>query len=149
MRASGGWPAMYESHFGLQQRPFGPTPDTAYYYPATGHERALAQLLQALGEDEGLALLTGAPGTGKTLLCHGLLERLGPTILSAFLTNSHVRDLTGLLQAILFDLSLPYEGRSEQELRLALTDVLLKNYGAGQRTVLVIDEAQHLTPELL
>ncbi len=140
---------MYETHFGLQQRPFRPTPDTAYYYPATGQERALAQLQQALTEDEGLALLTGGPGTGKTLLCHCLLERFGTALTSAFLTNSHVRDLTGLLQAILFDLSLPYEGRSEQELRLALTDFLLKNYGAGQRTVLVIDEAQHLTVELL
>jgi type II secretory pathway predicted ATPase ExeA len=140
---------MYETHFGLQQRPFRPTPDTAYYYPATGHERALAQLVQALTDDEGLALLTGEPGTGKTLLCHCLLERLGSAITSAFLTNSHLHNLAGLLQAILFDLSLPYEGRSEQEMRLALTDFLLKNYGAGQRTVLVLDEAQHLTTEIL
>src|SRR5262249_16379958 len=55
----------------------------------------------------------------------------------------------GLLQAILYDLSLPYEGRSEQELRLALTDVLLKEVATGKRTLLVIDEAQHLTADLL
>jgi type II secretory pathway predicted ATPase ExeA len=54
-----------------------------------------------------------------------------------------------LLQAILYDLGLPYEGRGEQELRLALTDFLLHNYTAGKRTVLIMDEAQHLTPDLL
>jgi len=135
--------------FGLCHRPFRTTPDVASYYPATGHEEALARLRQAIDEDEGLALLTGEPGTGKTLLCHRLLELLGPDAASAFLTNSHFRDRTGLLQAILYDLSLPYEGRGEQELRLTLTDYLLKNFGAGRRSLLVIDEAHHLTPDLL
>ncbi len=140
---------MYENHFGLRQRPFRATPDSTAYYPATTHEHALARLLQAIEDDEGLALLTGAPGTGKTLLCHRLLEQLGPDTTTAFLTNSHISDRRGLLQTICFDLSLPYEGRSEQELRLALTDFLLQNFGAGRRTVFLIDEAQHLTPDLL
>src|SRR5262249_21419088 len=111
---------MYEAHFGFRERPFRATPDTACYYPATSPEQALARLLQALRDDEGMVLLTGEPGTGKTLLCHCLLERLGPEVTSAFLTNSHVSDAAGLLQAILYDLSLPYEKRTEQELRLAL-----------------------------
>jgi type II secretory pathway predicted ATPase ExeA len=140
---------MYETHFGLRQRPFRNTPDSEWYYPATGHERALAQLTRCVTEDEGLALLTGEAGTGKTLLGHCLLERLGEEVVSAFLTNSHVPDRAGLLQAILYDLALPYAGRGEQELRLALTDFLLQNYGAGRRTVLVVDEAQHLTPDVL
>src|SRR4029079_18448592 len=63
--------------------------------------------------------------------------------------NSHVGDRTGLLQAILYDLSLPYEGRREQELRLALPEFLLHNYGKGRGTVLLIDESEHLTPDLL
>jgi type II secretory pathway predicted ATPase ExeA len=140
---------MYESHFGLRERPFRATPDCGSYYAATSHERALARLLQALADDEGMVLLTGEPGTGKTLLCHCLLERLGPDVLSAFLTNSHLTDRASLLQALLYDLSLPYEGRSEQELRLGLTDFLLRTYTAGQRTVLVLDEAQHLGVGLL
>src|SRR5262245_30972090 len=132
---------MYESHFGLRRRPFRPTPDSTCYYPATAHEHCLTRLAQALADDEGMVLLTGAPGLGKTLLCHCLLERLEGEVTSAFLTNTHFRDRTGLLQAILYDLSLPYEGRGEQELRLALTDHLLQNYQAGRRTVLVVDEA--------
>jgi type II secretory pathway predicted ATPase ExeA len=140
---------MSESHFGLRRRAFPAVPDHAYYYAASGHERALAQLLQGLADGEGVLLLTGAPGTGKTLLCHRLLERLGDGEASAFLTNSHFADRAGLLQAILFDLSLPHEGKGEQALRLALTQHLLEAFQAGRRTVLVLDEAQHLPTDLL
>jgi type II secretory pathway predicted ATPase ExeA len=140
---------MYEEHFGLRHRPFRTTPDSGSYYPATGHEVVLAQLLQAISQDEGLVCVTGCPGTGKTLLCHRLLERLGADVTSAFLTNSHFRDRSALLQAILYDLTQPYEEQSEQELRLTLTDFLLKNYGAGKRAVLIVDEAQHLSGDLL
>jgi type II secretory pathway predicted ATPase ExeA len=140
---------MYETHFGFHRRPFRSTPDSEYYYPATTHEQALARLLEAIAADEGVMLLTGEPGTGKTLLCHRLLERLGAETTSVFLTHSHFSGRAGLLQAILYDLGLPYEGRGEQELRLALVDFLLKNYGGGRRAVLVLDEAHHLTPDLL
>src|SRR5262249_33980981 len=100
-------------------RPFPTTPDSSCYYPATGHERALARLSLGLAEGEGLVLLTGPTGIGKTLLCHCLLDRLGSDFSSAFLTNSHLPDRAALLQAILYELSLPYEGKSEQTLRLA------------------------------
>jgi len=140
---------MYEAHFGLRQRPFPATPDALFYYPATKHEQALQRLTLALEEGEGLVLLTGAPGTGKTLLCHRLIERLGERTAWAFLTNSHLSTRKELLQAILFDLSLPHDGPTEQDLRLRLTEFLLKAYGEGRRTVLVVDEAQHLSPDLL
>ena len=140
---------MYETHFGLRQRPFRGIPDIECYYPATSHEQALSRLILAINDDEGLALLTGEPGTGKTILGHILVDRLGETVCCASLTNSHFADRSGLLQAISYDLGLPHEGRTEQELRLALTEFLLKNYEASRRSVLVLDEAQHLTPDLL
>lgn len=140
---------MYEKHFGFKQRPFRPTPDSECYYPATTHEQALARLLLGVESDEGLLLLTGEPGTGKTLLCHRLLERLPEGTASAFLTHGQYASRAALLQAILFDLSLPYEGRNEQELRLTLTDYLLKNHQGGKRALVLVDEAQHLTPDLL
>ena len=97
-----------------------------------------------------MLLLTGEPGVGKTLFCLCLLERLGGQTATAFLTNSHFRDRAGLLQAVLYDLSLPYEGRGEQEMRLALTDHLLKHFAAEQKpVVLIVDEAQHLDADLL
>jgi type II secretory pathway predicted ATPase ExeA len=140
---------MYQTRFGLRQRPFPATPDTACYYPATGHERALAQLRQALDDCHGLALLSGGPGSGKTLLAGCLAEQLGSAVVVALLTNSHLPDRAALLQAILYDLSLPYEKASEQELRLRLTDALLQTCKAGRQTVLLVDEAQHLTADLL
>jgi general secretion pathway protein A len=140
---------MSETRFDFQRRPFLAAPDSSCYYPATSHERALDRLLQGLRHGEGLALLTGEPGTGKTLLCHCLLERLGPETTTAFLTNSHLAERTDLFQAILYDLSQPWEGRCEQELRLRLTEFFLKNFSAGKRTLVVVDEAQHLTPDLL
>jgi type II secretory pathway predicted ATPase ExeA len=140
---------MYQTHFGLRQRPFRATPDSACYYPATGHEQALQRLLRAVADGEGPVVLTGAPGTGKTLLCHCLLERLGPDVTSAFLTQGHFGGRTGLLQAILFDLSVPHEGRGEQELRLTLTDLLLRNYADGRKAVVIVDEAHHLSADLL
>jgi type II secretory pathway predicted ATPase ExeA len=140
---------MYQAHFGLRQRPFPSTPDPACYYPATSHERALAVLQRGLDDGEGLLLLTGAAGTGKTLLCHCLHERLGSEAATVYLTNSHFPGRAALLQAVLYDLALPYQNLGEQELRLALTDHLLKSYGAGRRTVLLLDEAQHLGVDLL
>ena len=135
--------------FGFRQRPFPTTPDSSYYYPATSHEQALNRLLQGLDNGEGLLVLTGPPGAGKTLLCHCLLERLGSDRPCLLLTNSHVGDRAGLLQALLFDLSLPYEDKSEQEMRLALTAQLLDTFRQGQSTIVLIDEAQHLTSDLL
>lgn len=140
---------MYEQRFGLARRPFPPTPDTALYYPATGHETALASLRRGLADDEGIVLLTGPPGTGKTLLGYALVERLPAHVDSAFLTNSWLADRTALAQALLYDLGLPYDRGGEQVLRLRLVDHLIKRCAAGRRTVLVIDEAHHLGGDLL
>jgi type II secretory pathway predicted ATPase ExeA len=142
-------PPMLEQRFGLTRRPFPATPDSALYYPATPHEAALAPLLRALGDKEGLLLVTGDPGVGKTLLGQVLLERLGDDVQSALLTNSHLPDRVSLLQALLFDMGLPFEEGGEQILRLRLTDHLLKTCAAGKRTVVVIDEAHHLSTDLL
>jgi type II secretory pathway predicted ATPase ExeA len=140
---------MYETHFDLRYRPFRTTPDTSHYYPATSHERTLNRILQGLNDQEGVILLTADAGIGKTLLGHVILERLGDNVVSAFLTNGHLRDRLALLQAILYELGLPYEGRREQEARLALTELLLKTYSAKRRTILLVDEAHHLLSDLL
>jgi type II secretory pathway predicted ATPase ExeA len=140
---------MVETRFGLTSRPFPATPDDALYYPATGHEAALATLVRAIHDEDGLALLCGGPGTGKTLLGHCLGERLGKDAICAFVPNSHLRDRCALFQAVLYDLGLPYEEGSEQVLRLRLTDHFLKTSGAGQRSIIIVDEAHHLSIDLL
>jgi type II secretory pathway predicted ATPase ExeA len=140
---------MDENCFGMKRRPFPPTPDTSLYYPASVHESALSALCRGLDAQESFVLLTGDAGTGKTLVGYLLLERLGEDVASAFITNCHLVDRSALLQAILYDLGLPFDEASEQTLRLRLTDQLLKNCAAKRRTIVVIDEAHLLSADLL
>jgi type II secretory pathway predicted ATPase ExeA len=136
-------------YFGLRVRPFRTTPDTDAYYPATTHETALAELRRALADDEGLILLSGEPGTGKTLLAHRLLETVPPESRTAFLTHGSFRRRADLLRAILFDLGLPYREMGEQELRLELTESCLDYFRGHGRTIIVADEAHRLPVPLL
>jgi type II secretory pathway predicted ATPase ExeA len=140
--------AMDFARFGLQRRPFPSTPDSSLYYPATPHEQVLAPILRAIHADDGLALVIGEPGVGKTLLGQILLERLGDAA-SAFLPHSHYADRSALLQSLLYDLGLPYDDAGEQTLRLRLTDHALKTCASGKRLVVVIDEAHLLGVDLL
>jgi len=140
---------MYDTRFGLRRRPFRPTPDTDAYFPAATHETALDQLRRALDDDESLILLTGGPGTGKTLVARRLLEGLDEPVRCVLLTNSHVARKGDLLQAILFDLGLPYQGLTEQVARLAVTESCLEHYRTGGKTLIVVDEAHHLSADLL
>lgn len=138
---------MYERAFELTRRPFLGTPDTTAYFPSSGHEEVLALLKIFLKEGDGIGVLVGGPGSGKTLLCHLLLEQLDAACAPVFITNPHSPSVAALLQAILYDLSLPYEGAGEQELRLRVTDQLIERFRGGTRTVLFVDEAQHLSVE--
>ncbi len=140
---------MDESRLEALKRAFRPIPNSDAYYPATSHEQALACASAALADDEGMALIVGGPGLGKTLLGHCFLDRLGDNVASAFLLTAHFREPAALLQALLYDFALPYEGRAEEEMRLALTDHLLQNYEAGRRGVLIVDEAHLLAPSVL
>ena len=76
MPATGRKGGMYDTRFGLRRRPFRPIPDTDSYFPAATHEAALNHLRRALDDDEGVILLTGEAGTGKTLVARRLLEEL-------------------------------------------------------------------------
>src|SRR6266705_24082 len=115
---------MYHTYFGMKQRPFGASPHLDSYYPAAGQQEALATLRYCITQGRGVALLTGPAGTGKTLVCHRLTSSLETDFTTAMITNTNIQSIKALLQAILYDLSLPYHGLDEQELRLTLTDFL-------------------------
>lgn len=140
---------MYQKFFDLKRRPFATTPDTTGYYPAPGHEETLALLKYCVREGDGIGVLVGAPGTGKTFLCHLLLDTLSPNQSPVFITNTHMSSVHSMLQAIAYDLTLPFEGMGEQELRLRLTDFLMERFANGGKTLFFVDEAQHLSIEQL
>ena len=137
------------TRYQLRMRPFPTTPDAQFYYPASSHEAALNALTCAIDDQEGLILLTGEPGSGKTLIAQLLLQRIGSQFNSALMTNCRFASAADLYRAVLFDLGQPYRGLGEEELRLALADYILNQFAEGRPTVLVFDEAQDLTPELL
>ena len=133
IRASNGGTAHHAEHamaFGSGLLPRRRTVPVIIPQPPTNS--VLQRSLQGINDGAGLLMLTGSAGTGKTLLGHSLLERLGDNFTSAFLTNSHWNDRTDLLQAILFELSLSHEGNAREESRLRLTDFLLRDLAAGR-----------------
>jgi type II secretory pathway predicted ATPase ExeA len=145
---------MYEAFFELRRRPFVSMPDLSSYVPTTVHEEAAELLLSAVNDEEGFAVLVGEPGTGKTLLCHHLLGSVEAPWSPLFITNVHSPTVQSLLQSIMYDLSSPYEGRSETELRLTIEQIeelrLLTNLaGRRERAVQVILAGQPSVLETL
>ncbi|WP_162668479.1 ExeA family protein [Gemmata massiliana] len=137
------------SHFGMDRPPFRPAVDAAAYFPAPAHSAALAALVAAFSRRDPLVLIDGAPGIGKSLVARKWLDDLLPDVPRVLLPNARAQTPVDLLQAILFDLNKPYQGLSEQELRLAVTGHLLDAAAGGFPTVIVIDEAQHLSTHAL
>lgn len=132
--------------FGLARPAFRPAVDPDSYFPAAVHEAALAAVAAGFARRDPVVLLDGPPGTGKSLVARKWLGQLLPEVPRAVVPNVHAARPADLLQAILFDLSQPYQGLCEQELRLAVTAQLLQSSaGSGYPTVLLIDEAQQLT----
>jgi type II secretory pathway predicted ATPase ExeA len=137
---------MSASRLGLSRRPFRPTPALDLYVPLSASELAITTVRAAFDHGEGLALLDGEPGTGKTITALKCLETLRELATPIYIVAARFARPAELLQAILFDLNQPYSGLSEQELRLAVTQQLL---ALKPRAVIVIDEAQLLAHDVL
>ena len=141
---------MYLSHFGLAEAPFSITPDPRYLYMSERHREALAHLLYGVGEGGGFVQLTGEVGTGKTSVCRCLLEQLPQNVDVALILNPRLT-AAELLATGCDELRVPYPAGT-QSLKVlvdALYHHLLDAHGRGRRTVLIIDEAQDLAPDVL
>lgn len=141
---------MYNSHFGFSESPFSISPDPSFLYLSQRHREALAHLIYGAGENGGFVLLTGEVGTGKTTLIRAMLTQNMPGIDVALCLHSGLTVLD-FMAAILDELhipkpSLPY---SLKPLIDALNQYLLASHARGRQTVLIIDEAQNLSREVL
>jgi MSHA biogenesis protein MshM len=131
---------MYLAHFGLREYPFGLTPDTGYFYPGAGAQAALNTLLVALDSGEGLIKIVGEVGSGKTMLCRHLLNRLdGDGWATAFLPNPNLAP-DSLIRALAGELGAA--GADAGDPTRALEARLVELAGQGRRAVALIDEAQ-------
>jgi general secretion pathway protein A len=134
--------------YGFLSKPFETTPDPRFLYLAPGHREALAQLTYGLQEGKGFILLTGEVGTGKTTLLQALFKRLDAKTAVAFVFNTTL-PFDQILEYVLEDLGIPRPGDSQAQRLFALNTFLTERCRAGLRTVLVVDEAQNLSPETL
>lgn len=135
---------MYEAFFGFSRRPFVPAASTEHYYAAGAVEGARQNLARTIERGEGIGMVVGPSGTGKTLLCQVLAAQFRPHREVGVLASGRLSSRRALLQAILFELGMPYRDMDEGELRLALIDHLTSS-PAGKGMLLLVDEA-HLLP---
>ncbi|MBL3528776.1 MAG: AAA family ATPase [gamma proteobacterium endosymbiont of Lamellibrachia anaximandri] len=141
---------MQFSDFGFQENPFSITPDPRYLYLSRGHEESLAHLIYGTGPNGGFVQLTGEVGTGKTMLVRSLLEQNLENVDIALIFNPRL-SRRAFMAAICDELGIKYVGPpySLKQLTDNLSHHLLKTHAAGRNTVLVVDEAQNLSPRVL
>jgi general secretion pathway protein A len=140
---------MYKSFYNLKRNPFEITPDPSFLFPTRRHNEALAALYYGVRRHKGFVVMTGEVGTGKTLLVRCLLELLNRrNVAYAYVFNSLLSPLE-FLQYIAGDFGLPAAGKTKNEVLLDLSNFLIGRHQKKLTTVLVIDEAHHLSVEVL
>ena len=141
---------MYTKFFGLNEKPFSITPDPRYLFMSERHSEGLAHLVYGVKDSSGFIQLTGEVGTGKTTLVRTLLARIPDGVDIALILNpqlSAVEFLTAICEEL--KITLPEDRGSAKGLVDALNRHLLASHAEGRRTILLIDEAQNLTTDVL
>ncbi len=143
---------MYERYYDLDERPFSITPNPRFVYLSQRHRDALAHLLYGVGQggSGGFVQLTGEVGTGKTTLCRVVLEQIPENTRIALILNPMLSPAE-LLRAVCVELEIDLEGTdgSLQQIQDRLNRFLLERHGAGEKVVLIIDEAQNMNRDAL
>src|ERR1700675_3894579 len=140
---------MYKEFFGLRANPFNVNPDPRYLFLTRHTEEALACLTYGIQSRKGFVLLTGEVGTGKTTLINKLLEWLRlQQVATAFIFNSRM-NVPQFLDYMMADSGIPCDSRSKSQILLRVYNWLLDRYRAGETAVLIVDEAQNLSEEVL
>jgi general secretion pathway protein A len=140
---------MYKKFFGLKENPFNVNPDPRYLFLTPHTQEALACLTYGIETRKGFILLTGEVGTGKTTLINKLLEWLHKErVFTAFVFNPRL-SVAQFFDFMMADFGIPCESRQKGQMLMKLNQWLLDRYQAGERAVLVVDEAQNLSPQML
>src|SRR5882724_51556 len=140
--------AIYLDFYGFDRDPFGVTPDPDFLYMTPGHKEALAQLLYAIQEKKGFILVTAEVGMGKTTLLEALRQELDSNTAVAYVSNS-LLPFPAILEYMLEEFEIEKPGESAAQRLVVLQNFLIERHGAGQNTVLILDEAQNLYPQTL
>jgi general secretion pathway protein A len=139
---------VYLDYYGLSEAPFDISPNPHFLFYSVKHREAFNHLLYGIRERKGFVQLTGEVGAGKTTLCRALLERLDARFSTALILNP-VMSAAELLKAVAIEFGLAVHGLDRLETLAVLNQFLLKQAEEGREAVLIIDDAQDLTDELL
>ena len=140
---------MYKSFFGLRAQPFGASPDPRFLFLRPQIREALACLQYGIAARKGFVVMTGEVGTGKTTLLRAVLETFAKgRISTAFVSNPRL-DVLDFFEFVLTDFGIPLRARTKSGMLLQLNSWLIERYRAHQLCVIVIDEAQNLTWDLM
>ncbi len=139
---------MYESFFGLKETPFNMTPDPRFMYLSGHHQDALSSLLYGIQSRRGFLQLSGEIGAGKTTLCRTLLGKLDDKVHTSLVINPKLSEFE-LLQVIVEDFGIKPNGKKRKNYFDALNAFLIEEAQKGFNAVVIIDEAQLLTPKAL
>lgn len=140
---------MYQQFFGLTEYPFHITPDPRFLYLSSTHNEALAHLRYGIEQRKGFMVITGEVGCGKTLLCRTLLNSLDESVFESAWLYSPQINFEQLIRTILKELGAPSSKLPETDHLDALNEFLLSKAKKGKEVLLIIDEAQNLSYELL
>ena len=139
---------MYESFFGLKESPFNVTPDPRFVYFSQQMSEALSALLYGIENRRGFIQITGEIGAGKTTLCRTLLSKLDSKVHSSYVFNPKLSEFE-ILQVIVEDFGIQPTGKKKKDYFNGLNRFLITELEKGYNAIVIIDEAQLVTPKAL
>lgn len=139
---------MYYKFYNFKEAPFNLTPNSRFFYSSAKHMEALSTLVYAIKERKGFVVISGDIGSGKTTVCRALINQLDSKTKVALITNTHLSG-KDLLTTILEDFEVEYTPGSKAKLHMQLNEFLIEQLRRNFNVILIIDEAQNLTPSVL
>ena len=139
---------MYESFYGFKEKPFDLHPDPDYLYMSREHENTYVHLEYAIIENKGFVVVTGEIGSGKTTLLNYLLNKIGKNFQVGLVNNTNILP-SEFLKMVCKEFELDPKSNDKAELNDIFSEYLIAQFGAGERVVLIVDEAQNLTNETM
>jgi len=139
---------MYNDHFGLKEKPFSLSPDPEFLYFTSSHRLAMTMLEYGIQNESGFTLISGDVGCGKTTLIRYLLRNMDSSHIVGLISNTH-SSFGDLIDLVLLAFDLDYKDKSNIEKYHTFENFLLEQYSLGKSTVLIVDEAQNLSPRML
>jgi len=139
---------MYESYYGFTEKPFSIQPDPDFLFLGRLHSMAYAVLEYGVENRAGFTVITGGIGSGKTTLIRCLLGNMPDNVTVGLMTNTH-RKITEILEWVMLAFGQPFEGMSHTALYAEFVKFISSEYKAGRRVILIVDEAQNLSTDVL